>query len=213
MQCQAKKTAGYLLVLSFLLNSNKSWADDWKLEKHKDTVSIYSKKTDTGYKKVLVKTIVKAKPHALIALLGDVAFAPQWMFNCIEVKILDEISPKERLINSFFAAPWPVKDRDMVFYSKTTSSHNTVQIEISDRGDTTPHHSKYVRMQEMHGMWEASLLENGRSVITYTGSGNPGGKLPTFVANKELINTMFKTFQNLNKVIVLEKYQPSVITD
>jgi hypothetical protein len=213
MQCQAIKTTVCLLVLTVLLASNTSWANDWKLEKQKNNVSIYSKKADTGYKKILVKTTVEANPHALIALLDDVAFTSQWIHNCIEVKILDQISPTERLINSFFTAPWPVKNRDMVFYSKTTFSNNTVQIEISDRGDTTPQHPKYVRMQNMYGLWQASALDDGRSEITYTGSGNPGGNLPTFLANKELINSMFKTFQNLNKVILLDEYQLIQITD
>jgi hypothetical protein len=213
MQCKAVKTAVYFLVLSTLLDTKISWAVDWKLEKQKNNVSIYSKKSDSGYKEILVKTIVEANPYALVALLDDVAFAPQWMHNCIEVKILDEISPTERLVNSFFAAPWPVKDRDMVFYSKTIFTNNTVKIEISDRGDSTPQHSKYVRMQNMYGLWQAYELENGRTEITYTGSGNPGGNLPTFIANKELITSMFKTFQNLNKVILLDEYQPIEITN
>ncbi len=105
MQCKAIKTAVYFLVLSALLNTKISWAVDWKLEKQNNNVSIYSKKSDLGYKEILVKTIVEANPYALVALLDDVAFAPQWMHKCIEVKILDEISPTERLVNSFFAAP------------------------------------------------------------------------------------------------------------
>jgi hypothetical protein len=213
MQCKAIKTAVCLLVLTALLNSNSSWADDWKLEKQENGVSIYSKKSDSGYKEIRVKVIVEVNPHALIALLDDVAFSPQWIHNCTEVKVLDEISSTERLINSFFAAPWPVKDRDMVFYSKTTFIDNTVRIEISDRGDNTPHHKKYVRMQNMHGLWLANALEEGKSEITYIGSGNPGGNLPTFLANKELVSSMFKTFQNLSEVILLDEYQPMEITD
>lgn len=213
MQCKAIKTAVCMMVLSVLLNSNTSWADDWKLEKQKHNVSIYSKKSDSGYKKIWVKTIVEVNPHALAALLGDVAFSSKWIHNCIEVKIINEVSPTERLVNSFFAAPWPVKDRDMVFYSKTTFSHDAVQIEISDRGDSTPQHTKYVRMQNMNGLWEARALDNGKSEITYIGGGNPGGNLPTFIANKELVTSMFKTFQNLNKVILLDQYQPIVIAN
>lgn len=213
MQCSTIKTTVCLLVLTALLTSNISWANGWKLEKQKNTVSIYSKKTDSGYKQILVKTIVEANPHALVALLDDVAFASKWIHNCIEVKILDEISPTERLVNSFFNAPWPIKDRDMLTFSTTTISDNKVQIEISDRGDSRPQHAKFVRMQNMHGIWEASTLEHGKSEITYTGGGNPGGNLPAFVANRELINSMFKTFQNLNKVILLDQYQPTEITN
>jgi hypothetical protein len=201
------------MVLVALLNSNSGWADDWKLEKNKNNVSIYSKQTDSGFKEIRVKTIVEAYPHSLVALLNDVEFSSNWIHNCIEVKILSQTSPTERLINSFFTAPWPLKNRDMVFYSKTTFTHNSVQIEISDRGDTTPLNPKYVRMQNMNGLWQASELENGKSEITYTGSGNPGGNIPVFIGNKELITSLFETFQNLKKVILLDQYQPVKITD
>jgi hypothetical protein len=213
MQCQAIKTTVCMLALTVLLNNNISWANDWKLEKQKNNVSIYSQTNDSGYKEILVKTIVEANPHALIALLDDVAFSSQWIHNCIEVKILNDISPTKRLVNSFFAAPWPIKDRDMVTFSTTTLSDKKVRIEISDRGDISPHNSKYVRMQKVHGLWEANTLENGKSEITYTGGGNPGGNIPIFIANQELINSAFKTFQNLNKVIVLQEYQPIKITN
>jgi hypothetical protein len=213
MQCKAIKTALYFCGLTVLLNSKICWADDWKMEKQKKNVSIYSKKSDSGYKEIQVKAIVEVNPYALIALLGDVDFSPQWIHNCIEVKILEEVSSTERLINSFFSAPWPVKNRDMVFYSKTTFVDNTVRIEISDRGDTIPLHAKYVRMQNMYGLWQANALEDGSSEVTYTGSGNPGGNLPTFLANKELVSSMFKTFQNLTNVIMLDKYQPIKVTN
>jgi hypothetical protein len=213
MQCQAIKTSVYSMVLVALLNSNSGWADDWKLEKNKNNVSIYSKQTDSGFKEIRVKTIVEAYPHSLVALLNDVEFSSNWIHNCIEVKILSQTSSTERLINSFFTAPWPLKNRDMVFYSKTTFTHNSVQIEISDRGDTTPLNPKYVRMQNMNGLWQASELENGKSEITYTGSGNPGGNIPVFIGNKELITSLFETFQNLKKVILLDQYQPVKITD
>ena len=201
------------MVLVALLNSNSGWADDWKLEKNKNNVSIYSKQTDSGFKEIRVKTIVEAYPYSLVALLNDVEFSSNWIHNCIEVKILSQTSPTERLINSFFTAPWPLKNRDMDFYSKTTFIHNSVRIEISDRGDTTPLNPKYVRMQNMNGVWQASELENGKSEITYTGSGNPGGNIPVFIGNKELITSLFETFQNLKKVILLDQYQPVKITD
>ncbi|WP_339723299.1 START domain-containing protein [uncultured Paraglaciecola sp.] len=208
MQCKAIKTAVNFLVLSTWLMSNASWAEDWKLEKQQHNVSVYSKQTDSGYKEIMVKTIVETNPHALIALFNDVAFSSQWIHNCIEVKMLEVVSPTERLINTFFEAPWPVKDRDMVTLSSIKTSEHSVQIEITDRGEVIPKHKKFVRMQNMHGLWEADTIEEGKSEITYTGGGNPGGNLPTFIANRELISSMLKTFQNLNKVILLEKYQP-----
>lgn len=210
MQRKATKTTVIIAVLSSFFLSFTSSANDWKLEKQQNAVSIYSKSTDSGYKEIKVTTIVESNPHALIALFNDVSFSSQWIHNCIEVETLQEVSPSQRLVNTFFEAPWPVKDRDMVTLSTITTSKLAVQIEISDRSDAIPQHDKFVRMQNMHGLWEAVSLEEGNSEITYTGGGNPGGNLPTFIANKELISSMFNTFQNLKKVIVLEQFQPLV---
>lgn len=207
MQCKAIKTASNLVLLTMLLISHSSWAEDWKLEKQKNTVTIYSKQTDSGYKEIMVKTIVETHPQALIALFNDMAFSPHWIHNCIAVEMLEVVSPTQRLVNTFFEAPWPVKNRDMVTLYSTTYSDLGVKIKMSDKGDATPHHKNFVRMQNMHGLWEAKSIEEGKSEITYTGGGNPGGNLPTFLANGELISSMFKTFQNLNKVILLDKYQ------
>jgi hypothetical protein len=48
MQCQAIKTTVCMLALTVLLNNNISWANDWKLEKQKNNVSIYSQTNDSG---------------------------------------------------------------------------------------------------------------------------------------------------------------------
>ena len=213
MQCQGIKTARTFLILITLFSSQAIWAADWVLEKQKGNVSIHSQETDSGYKDILVKTTIDVKSSALIALLEDVAFYSQWMHNCLEVKIIENISPNERIINSFFNAPWPVKNRDMVVLSEIKTENDRVSITLSDQGNSIPHHSKFVRMQNMHGVWQARKLENGQTEITYEGGGNPGGNLPIFLANNELIDSMFKTFQNLNKVILLDKYQSLEITD
>jgi hypothetical protein len=213
MQCSAIKTVVCLTTIIFFLHSQSAKANEWKLEKQDKNVSLYSQDSESGYKEIKVKTRVKAHPHALVALLNDVEYSPNWMHNCIEVKIIDEMSPTERVINSFFAAPWPVKDRDMVILSKSNMSPNAVRIEISDQADHIKHHTKYVRMQKMYGVWQATLTADGMTDISYTGGGNPGGNLPVFIADRELISSMFKTFQNLQQAMQMDKYQPAEITD
>ena len=86
MQCKAIKIAVCFLGLIAILNTKLSWADNWKLEKQKNNVSIYSKQTDSGYKEILVKTTVETNPHALIALLADVSFSSKVSDKFLEVK-------------------------------------------------------------------------------------------------------------------------------
>lgn len=213
MQCSRLKTVVYLAVLTCFISSGATWANTWKLEKQKGKVTVYSQKTDSGYKQVLAKTQVVAPPTALIALFNDSHFSSEWIHNCLEVKVLAELSPSERLINTFFAAPWPVKDRDMVTLSTTRIIKGIVEIEISDRSDAISPHAKFVRMQNMYGLWKATPLANGLTEITYQGGGDPGGNLPTFIANRELISSIYHTFQNLHQVIAREEYQSEEITN
>ena len=201
------------MALTCFFNGRAALAETWQLEKQKGKTSVYSQNTESGYKEVLAKTLVKAHPKALIALLGDISLAPEWIHNCLEIQVIKDLSPSERLINTFFAAPWPIKDRDMVTLSTTTITDDLVQISISDRSEIIASHTKFVRMQNMHGKWKAKPLDNGLTEITYQGGGDPGGSLPTFIANKELISSIYHTFLNLNKVIGQEKYQPNEITN
>jgi hypothetical protein len=195
-----------------LAQSSSVSAQQWKLEKHKGDLKIFSQLTDSGYKKVRVETIAEAHPLALVNLFNDVEFSSEWIHNCIAVKILNSNSPTERLVQTFFDAPWPIKNRDMVTYSVITLSENTVTIEVTDKGQQLERHPKFVRMQNMYGQWQAKSVENGKVKVSYTGGGNPGGKLPLFIANRELISSLFKTFENLKEVITLTRYQPKQIT-
>lgn len=209
MQCSVIKTLVSLLGLITWLHSSYLLANEWQLEKQNHHVSVYSQETESGYKKVLAKTLVEAHPQALIALLDDISISSQWIHNCIEVKLIEKASTTERLVHSFFNAPWPVKNRDMVTYSKTSFIGQSIQIEIFDKASHIKDQPNFVRMQDMHGLWTATPTESGKVEITYSGGGNPGGNIPSFIADRELISSMFNTFTNLIEIISADKYQPT----
>lgn len=198
----------YLILFICLTLSHTVIAKEWQLKKQKHNVSVYSQATESGYDQVLAKTKVKAHPLALIALFDDIEVCPKWIHNCIEVEILEKISTTESLVNTFFGAPWPVRDRDMVTYSTTYIKDGSVKIELTDKSDAIAPHPKFVRMREMHGIWKATPASNGITEISYQGGGNPGGKLPTFLANRELVDSLYNTLLNLKEIMPLEKYQP-----
>ncbi|MEP0354758.1 START domain-containing protein [Paraglaciecola sp.] len=212
MQCSTPKTMAYLILFICLSISPTSHADNWTLKKQKNNVSVYSQTTESGYSQILAITQIQVHPLALIALFDDIESTPKWVHNCSKVTILEKISTSERLVHSFFAAPWPIKDRDMVTYSNTTYSEGTVKIEISDRSTLILNHPKFVRMTNMHGVWKATPTSEGMTEISYQGGGNPGGRIPAFIANKELVSSIYNTFLNLNKILPSENYLPKNVT-
>jgi hypothetical protein len=180
---------------------------DWKLEKQKHQITVRSIKSDSGYKTILATTVVKSRPEALLRLLDDVQRAPIWIANCIAVEVISAPSENERIVHSYFSAPWPIRDRDMVTYSLTSQLPTSLGIKISNRGNTYPINGAYVRMQDMYGEWQVSELTNGEIQITYQGGGNPAGRLPRWLANRALIDATFETFINLTDIIVEDRYQ------
>ncbi|MFT4993175.1 MAG: hypothetical protein ACI965_000193 [Paraglaciecola sp.] len=187
-------------------------AQDWKLERQARHITVSSQLNDAGYKNILATTVVKSRPGALLRLLDDVARAPQWIANCIAVEVISAPSDNERIVHSYFAAPWPIKDRDMLTYSVTSVQGNSLSIDISGRGKAYPLNVGYVRMQDMFGQWRITELTKGHIQITYQGGGNPAGEVPRWLANKAVIDATFATFINLREVIVDDKYQQAQIS-
>lgn len=196
-----------LITLGMLCLASNSYGQEWHLEKQQGEVRVFSAPGAFGYKDILAKTTVKSDLLALLRLLDDVEFAPNWVANAIQVKILQAASSDERLVHTYFNAPWPIQNRDMVTYSKTVRNLNSIQINIINKGNETPLNPNYVRMQDMFGVWRVTRVEHGNIEISYQGGGNPAGNIPLWIANKALVNATFDTFVKLSEVILLEKYQ------
>jgi hypothetical protein len=195
------------IAIAIVCFTNSCFAEQWQLEKQQGNVAVFSVVGESGYKEVLAKTTLKSDLSALLRLLNDVGFAPNWIANAIQVKILEAESPNERLVHTFFNAPWPIKNRDMVTYSKTEENMNSIEISIFDKGNEYPLEPDFVRMQDMFGVWNVSNTDSNEIEISYQGGGNPAGNLPKWLANKVLIDATFDTFVNLSEVILLGKYQ------
>jgi hypothetical protein len=183
------------------------YGDEWVLTKQSALVSLYTKETVSGYKDILVKTQVKATPMALVHLLNDLTVSTQWIHNSLDVQQIQQLSKHERIMKTVFSAPWPIKNRDMVTLSNTIITPGSVRIEITDQGHLQAKDKNYVRMQQVHGLWLAKATKDQTLLVSYEGGGTPGGNIPQWMANKEMTNSLFRTFENLHEFIILEQYQ------
>ena len=211
---QSSLQQSLLPILFFCLFSETSLAitEEWQFERQKGQVKIYSRQTESGYKEIKAQTTVKSSPVALLLLLDDISRAPEWISENIEVKILSAPDKHERIVQSYFSAPWPIKDRDMITHSTTSIDKSGVVIDISNKGEEFPKENDYVRMREVSGRWHATMVSDQICNISYQGSGNPSGNIPRWLANKVIINSTFETFLNLSEIILEGQYQVPEIT-
>ncbi|KXI28894.1 START domain-containing protein [Paraglaciecola hydrolytica] len=206
-----------VILLTSYLTTPFAFSEEWQLEKSQKPIQVFSRDISNPqkkslYKEILAVTTVKASPVALLNVLNDIKRAPQWIDNCIEVKIIANPEPQTKLVQSTFSAPWPLHKRDMLTKSITHFQDQQIVIDITDAGDTLPTEKNTVRMTDIQGRWTITPMTEGNIEIRYQGTGNPAGNIPIWLANKVLIDSTFITFKNLSSIITEEMYQHSEIT-
>jgi hypothetical protein len=194
----------YCLISSVSVSANLA-ESKWQVEKSQDGVAVFTRETPSGYKEVKAQVTIKSTPEEFLALLDKTQSAPLWIDKCRKVELLAKPSEHERIVRSTFAAPWPVKDRDMVTYSLTQIDKSTgnVIISISDRATQFALQDNVVRMQNVSGQWQLLTNSDYTTTIIYQGYGEPAGNLPTWLANTLVVSSLLTTFQNLR--LILEK--------
>lgn len=182
---------------------------DWTLEKDEQNVAIYSRTTPTGYKEIKAVTQLESHPKALMKLLDDTEAGPGWISHCRKVETLDWFGADERTVHTFFSAPWPIQDRDMITYSKTDYDPQTgiITIKVTDKGSEHVRLNHYVRMEAVSGTWTVTPKSEGAIEITYQGYGEASGSIPTWLANRLLVSSTHETFVNMQQQIRLPRYQ------
>ena len=183
-----------VILLTSYLTTPFAFSEEWQLEKSQKPIQVFSRDISNPqkkslYKEILAVTTVKASPVALLNVLNDIKRAPQWIDNCIEVKIIANPEPQTKLVQSTFSAPWPLHKRDMLTKSITHFQDQQIVIDITDAGDTLPTEKNTVRMTDIQGRWTITPMTEGNIEIRYQGTGNPAGNIPIWLANKVLIDS------------------------
>jgi len=185
----------------------------WKFEKKSSDVELYSQKTRSGFLKVKATTELPIEADLFLALLENVDIADNWIANCEKVEVINSPSDNERIVHTYFSAPWPVRDRDMVTYSKTSFDEmtNTITIRVRDYSSKLPGVENYVRMKNVNGVWTIKNSDENNISITYEGFGEPAGNIPIWMANNLLKSSTFETFKNMRAILKKQQYEKSLI--
>lgn len=200
------------LLCWLLLFALASEAQEWTLAKHENGVEVYSRTLANNLLQIKALTTVKGNHQAFLSLVGDVEHCNTWIANCTKIEIIEASKQNTSVVHSFFNAPWPIKDRDMVTRNTHVKQDQRLNIFIEDVGQQYPTQPKYVRMTDVSGKWQLVEMADGSMSVSYVGSGNPSGNLPDWLARRVLLDSTFKTFSQLKSVINQAKYS-SPMTD
>lgn len=179
-----------LLILCLALLAARAVAADeaWTLRVEDDGLRVETREVPGSKFRAFRGTVrVAASPDAVLARLRDVASYPDWFPDTREARVLEQADGRwASYIRT--GAPWPVKDRDAIYVSTLDGNSDAYRIAIGVAPTRLPEADDAVRIREAAGFWHL-MRENDGTVITWEFHLEPGGSVPSSLANARVVAT------------------------
>lgn len=176
-------------------------AAEWKLAKEEDGIRVYLQTVPgSAYKAYRGVTRVKADMLTLRELQEDAAAACSWIHECKVQKLLKR-EGEQAWTYTKFNAPWPVAPRDsIVRITSHMGASGVLRRELHGMPEYLPEVDGYVRVSRIDGFWEFAPKEGGEVEVTYQVHTEPGGNVPSWLANKFVVEAPYNTLRQLRSL-------------
>ncbi len=171
--------------------------DDWKVAKDEDGIKIsLSEVAGSEYKAYRGVTVIKAPLAKVKALQEDVVGACAWIHECKSQKLLKHEGDQTWTYTQF-NTPWPVTARDSILHVTTTQdADGSLTRKLEGVPKYQPEEKGFVRVSQVEGFWK--LVPKGDTTeVTYQVHTEPGGSVPSWLANKFVVDAPFNTLKAL----------------
>jgi hypothetical protein len=183
--------------LSVLL-IGEACAEDWQVARNEDGIQVaLSDVAGSKYKAYRGTTVINASVARLRALQEDVEGACAWIHECQSQKLLKHEGSKAWTYTRF-NTPWPVTPRDSVLLVTTSEgADGSVTRTLEEQPTYIPEEKGYVRVTKVEGFWKLTPKGPNQTEVTYQVHTEPGGSVPSMVANKFVVDAPFNTLKAL----------------
>ncbi len=194
----------FLNALCFLFILPAYCQNDWKLEKQKNGISVFTKNIDTSkFKTIKVDAVLSGKLNKLDSIMRDVKNHKQWIYNTKNAYPVKYISNNEIIYYEETTIPWPFKNRDVVIDMKLymDTIRHTLTINSHNVDHVLPAKEDIVRVPFLSLDWNIEELDKNRLHIQYYFTADPGGSLSPWLVNLFAVTGPYDTFSNLAKLL------------
>lgn len=174
-------------------------AEEWKVAKNEDGIKVsLSEVAGSDYKAYQGVALMKTSMAKLRALQEDVPGACAWIHECKLQKLLKHEGDQSWTYTQF-NTPWPVTPRDSVLHITTVEgADGSVTRKLEGVPTYMPEEKGFVRVVKVEGFWK--FVPKGDQVeVTYQVHTEPGGSVPSMVANKFVVDAPFNTLKALKE--------------
>jgi hypothetical protein len=183
-----------------LLAASAVQAEDWKLAKDEDGIKVFlSEVPGSKYKAYRGVATMKADVATLRALQEDVAGSCAWIHECKEQKLLKSEGAQSWTYTRF-NTPWPVTPRDSVLHvTSEIGADGSVTRILEGLPKYLPEADGFVRVTQVQGFWKLVPKGAGEVEVTYQVHTEPGGSVPSWLANSFVVDAPFNTLKAMRQ--------------
>jgi len=216
LQMQKNKWAILALtVSSFLDSASAQTASDWKLQRDREGIQVYTRSVEgSPYDAVRAVTVIEnVRLAAMVSLIEDAEACPEWADRCADSYVYKRLAENELLIYTLNDMPFPVKDRDVlarVMWNQDPATH-LVTISSQATVGEMPEIEGRLRLIEANSQWYFRPLSSGAVEVSNEAHINPGSALPGWMTNILLVDTPYETMRAFIEAVQQDKYQQAKI--
>ncbi|UZE22201.1 START domain-containing protein [Pseudomonas sp. B21-056] len=189
-----------LCGLTALLATATAQAEDWQVAKEQDGIKVsLSEVAGSKYKAYRGVTVMKTTMTKLRALQEDVSGACAWIHECNTQKLLKH-EGNQSWTYTQFNTPWPVTSRDSVLQVTTVEgADGSLTRNLKGVPTYLPEEKGFVRVAQVDGFWKFTPKGADQIEVTYQVHTEPGGDVPSWLANKFVVDAPFNTLKALRE--------------
>ena len=194
-----------LLSLACILHAQS----EWKLERDKEGIKIYSSYYPGSKIKALkVVCVVEATLCQLAAVMLDIKNQDEWFYHT-KSSMLKEVSKTELYYHAELTFPFPISNRD--FIEHIVLSQDTVTrvltMTVQNLPDFIPAQKDFVRVLHSECKWVVTPLAKKSLQVEFTLFADPAGSIPIWLVNAMSYYGPFETFKKLKSQLLKPEYQ------
>ena len=175
-------------------------AEDWKVAKNEDGIKVsLSEVPGSQYKAYQGVTTIKAPMAKVLGLQEDAAAACAWIHECKSQKLLKHEGDQSWTYTQF-NTPWPVTPRDSVLLvTSVKGGDGSLTRNLKGLPTYIPEEKGFVRVAQVEGFWKMVPKGDNVTEVTYQVHTEPGGSVPSWLANKFVVDAPFNTLKALKE--------------
>jgi hypothetical protein len=187
-----------LISVFFIYGANLS---DWDLKKKSSGIEIYTRSIEGSSFDEFMGVIVipDVTLDEVLNVVLDVENYDDLYPDCINPRILKKEGQGYDIHYIQTKGPFPVKDRDCIFEQVTLVDQDGrhARVNLKPLPDYLAENKDMVRIRKGSGFWDLKVDNLKNVTVTYQFHGEPGGDVPSWLANSFVVTHPYQTLKNL----------------